>query len=290
MRIPAAMMVVALAAAQAGAQTASDGACSCASAKSPGAFARCVRGELRKLPKAERRSDAVTSVRRLAASTSCGREALAKTQVACCLPLVPEQAVVAGRMCKAVSPQRCTKLGGVAMGAGVACAPSPCGFSADIPVAHTPPGGYGDDFPPPILAGCTEPLAPGAPDLRGMWQTESAEIDGAPAPPEHRVWQHFQRIEQCGDRLVVTAGGVVHDMRCDGTAEHGVNDVAERDFISRITVVATFEDGVHVLRPVGIPIEVTRRLDGDVLVWHYVNVVVRLRRLGGPETAPPDLP
>jgi hypothetical protein len=26
----------------------------------------------------------------------------------------------------------------------------------DIPVAHTPPGGYGDEFPPPILAGCTE--------------------------------------------------------------------------------------------------------------------------------------
>ncbi len=27
----------------------------------------------------------------------------------------------------------------------------------DIPVAHTPPGGYGDDFPPLILAGCALP-------------------------------------------------------------------------------------------------------------------------------------
>ena len=38
----------------------------------------------------------------------------------------------------------------------------------DIPVAHTPPGGYyGEAFPAPILASCTEPLISGAPDLRG---------------------------------------------------------------------------------------------------------------------------
>ena len=30
--------------------------------------------------------------------------------------------------------------------------------AADIPFAHTPPGGYGDEMPPPVLAGCTEPL------------------------------------------------------------------------------------------------------------------------------------
>src|SRR5204863_159313 len=40
----------------------------------------------------------------------------------------------------------------------------------DIPVAHTPPGGYGDAFPGPILAGCSDPLVDGAPDLRGLWQ------------------------------------------------------------------------------------------------------------------------
>ena len=43
----------------------------------------------------------------------------------------------------------------------------------DIPVAHTPPGGYGDEFPPPILAGCTEPLVAEAPDLRGTWKESS---------------------------------------------------------------------------------------------------------------------
>jgi hypothetical protein len=151
--------------------------------------------------------------------------------------------------------------------------------ASSIPVAHTPPGGYGTEMPPPVLSGCTEPLVEGAPDLRGTWAARSVEVDGTPAP-DHRAMGHVERIEQCGDRLVVTAGGVIHDMRCDGTEEHGVHDVAEFDFATPITVVATFEDGVHVLRPVGLPgIEVTRRLDGDELVWTYLGFTARLGRI-----------
>ncbi|MEA3077794.1 MAG: hypothetical protein QOF60_2702 [Actinomycetota bacterium] len=47
-------------------------------------------------------------------------------------------------------------------------------------------------------------------------------------------------------------------------------------------MVCTFEDGVHVLRPVGMPgIEVTRRIDGDELVWEYGPMfVARLVRAG----------
>lgn len=157
-----------------------------------------------------------------------------------------------------------------------------------IPVAHTPPGGYGDTMPPPVLGTCTEPLAEGVTDLRGLWTTASVTVGGAPAP-DHPSLGLLQRIEQCGDRLVVTAGGVVHDMRCDGTEEHGVHDVAERDYTTEITVVATFEDGVHVLRPVGLPgIEVTRRLDGDQIVWDYPGFTSRLTRLGPPDMTPPS--
>jgi hypothetical protein len=146
----------------------------------------------------------------------------------------------------------------------------------DVPVAHTPPGGYGATMPPPVLAACTERLVVGAPDLRGLWTVASVEVDGRPAPG-HPAIGLLQRIEQCGDRLVVTAVGVVHDMRCDGTEEHGVHDVAERDKSTEITVVATYEDGVHVLRPVGLPgLEVTRRRDGDELVWTYPGFVARL--------------
>ena len=158
----------------------------------------------------------------------------------------------------------------------------------EIPVAHTPPGGYGTAFPPPVLSGCTEPLVDGAPDLRGMWVVESVEVDGRPASANHPALHHVQRIEQCGNRLVVTAGGVVHDMRCDGTEAGAVHDVLERDYTTPIVVVATYEDGVHVLRPLGIPgIEVRRRLDGQTLVFEYITFTARLRRTGGPESEPP---
>jgi len=138
----------------------------------------------------------------------------------------------------------------------------------EIPVAHTPEGGYGDTMPAPILAGCTEPLAPGAPDLRGVWRVVAVTWAGdAPAPDP--VANHVERIEQCGDRVCITSTGVIHDMRADGTAEHGVHDVAAVGG-QAIEVVCTFESGVHVLRPVGLPgVEVTRRLDGEQLVWTY---------------------
>lgn len=141
---------------------------------------------------------------------------------------------------------------------------------AAIPVAHTPPGGYGSQMPPPVLAGCGDPLVPGAPDLRGLWKVVAIATDDGPVP-DHPALGLVQRIEQAADRIVVTAGGVVHDMRCDGTEANGVHDVAEFDKQTPITVVATYEHGVHVLRPVGIPIEVTRRREGGTMVWTYVG-------------------
>jgi hypothetical protein len=150
----------------------------------------------------------------------------------------------------------------------------------DIPVAYTPLGGYGDEMPPPVLAGCTEPLAAGAPDMRGLWRTVSVEWKNGHAPDPNPIADHVERIEQCGDRVCITTSGVIHDMRADGTAEHGVNDVASANG-QAISVVCTFEDGVHTLRPVGMPgVEVTRRLDGDQLVWDYGPVfVARLERV-----------
>jgi hypothetical protein len=45
--------------------------------------------------------------------------------------------------------------------------------------------------------------------------------------------------------------------------------------------VCTFEGGVHVLRPMNMPgVEVTRRLDGDHLIWTYGPLfVARLERV-----------
>jgi hypothetical protein len=74
-------------------------------------------------------------------------------------------------------------------------------------------------------------------------------------------------------------------MRVDGTEANGVHDVAEFDRATPITVVATYEDGVHALRPVGLPIEVTRRRDGDQMVWTYLGFTARLARI---EPAPQE--
>jgi hypothetical protein len=134
-------------------------------------------------------------------------------------------------------------------------------------------------MPPPVLAGCDEPIVVGAPDIRGLWEVFEVEVGGE-VVEDHPVLNQRQRVEQCGDRLVVTAGGIIHDMRCDGTKEHGVHDVAQIDYSTPIVVVASYESGTHVLRPIDMPLHVTRRLDGDVMVWDYGGFfVARLERV-----------
>lgn len=154
--------------------------------------------------------------------------------------------------------------------------------ASEIPVAHTPDGGWHGEMPAPVLAGCTEPLATGAPDMRGLWRAYRVERDGE-VLPDHPLNRHVERIEQCGDRVVITAGHIIHDMRADGTLEHGVDDVAEMDLKTRIRVAALFKDGRLELHP-GSVVEgraplVTRELAGDELVWRYAVFTVRLRRV-----------
>ena len=170
---------------------------------------------------------------------------------------------------------------------------APGGTTADdFPVAHTPPGGYGQSFPPPVLAGCTEPLVAGAPDLRGVWKTLRAERDGQPVPEDTFIWTYVERIEQCGNRIVDMGGGTIADARADGTLENGVHDVLVFDYETPIHVVASYEDGVFVLRPAlffGMTFEkikVTRRLDAEGhMVWtrpDQSHMRVTLERVGGP--------
>ncbi|MCH8950289.1 MAG: hypothetical protein IIB87_07935 [Chloroflexi bacterium] len=125
---------------------------------------------------------------------------------------------------------------------------------------------------------CLHGAAPDAPDLRGLWKAFAVEIGGTP-PAE--APDHVERIEQCGNRVVITAGGVIHDMRVDGTLENGVNDVSGVNW-SPIHVAAVFEGDALVLHPNGVgksPITVTRHLEGDVLVWKFgPNRVTRMRR------------
>ena len=151
----------------------------------------------------------------------------------------------------------------------------------EIPKAFTPTGGYGAEMPAPVLANCSDQLALNFPDFRGLWLAIDVRVNGEVAPAQLKVWQHVERIEQAGNRVVITAGGVLHDMYVDGTFENGVNDVMAADFVTPISISATFENGVLVLRPRGLEgVEVKRWLDGDHLMWEYSTFfTVRLERV-----------
>ena len=121
------------------------------------------------------------------------------------------------------------------------------------------------------MDGCTEPLPAGVPDLRGVWEVYDGRMKG-----------HVERIEQAGNRICITTGGLVHDMYCDGTLENGVDDIAGFDG-GRIRVAATFENGVHKLRPWAKRIVmVTRSLHGNEMRWRYGPFRNKLRRLTEP--------
>lgn len=129
------------------------------------------------------------------------------------------------------------------------------GLTADeIPVSYTPGCAGYTEWPQPVLAACTEPLPAGAPDLRGLWLDDSSG--------------HLERVEQCGDRVVVTSVGVIHDMRADGTLKGGVNDVNPR--CMRIRNRTRYRDGVLEMDGYGIPwIRVKRWMEGDELHWTH---------------------
>jgi hypothetical protein len=139
--------------------------------------------------------------------------------------------------------------------------------AADIPKAFTPGCGW-DRWPMPVLANCREPLAPGVVDLRGLWRSVSQGFD------------HVERIEQCGNRTVVTSSGIIHDFYTDGTVANGSRDI-EPPSCMNTWVSIEWEDEVMQFHPFGLPyVIVTRERQGEQLVWHYPRVgEVRMERI-----------
>ena len=84
-------------------------------------------------------------------------------------------------------------------------------LARDIPKGNTPGCSYAH-FPLPILAECTEPLAAGADDIRGLWLGVEGRVG------------HVERIEQCGRRVVVTSSGIIHDYGPNSTLGENTND------------------------------------------------------------------
>lgn len=147
-------------------------------------------------------------------------------------------------------------------------------MAADIPKGNTPGCGY-DHFPLPILAECTEPLAEGVDDIRGLWRAVSGKVG------------HVERWEQCGSRQVVTTAGVIHDGGPNLNADTiGLNSndtegsvlfiVGNKEYCGRTSASMTWRNNVLEFNAFGWgPVVVNRYLqqgeDGEQLVWEYID-------------------
>ena len=149
-------------------------------------------------------------------------------------------------------------------------------LAADIPKGNTPGCSY-DHFPLPILAECTEPLPPGADDIRGLWIGVEGKVG------------HVERVEQCGSRVVVTSSGIIHDGGPNSTGGLNSNDteggvqflIGTKEYCPRSSASMVWNEGVLDFRPFGWgPIVVRRYMDGEQLVWEYADgSVTRMNRL-----------
>ncbi len=123
------------------------------------------------------------------------------------------------------------------------------GSATDIPRINTPivPFSYGADYPEPYYSGCTTPIGVDIPDLSGEWVETTVTIDGveiAAQPAPRR-----ERIEQCGNRILIASGGVLHEVfAADNTLFNGVNDVDSTGLPVHFT--GSFEDSVFILIPI----------------------------------------
>lgn len=149
-------------------------------------------------------------------------------------------------------------------------------LAADIPKGNTPDCGY-SHFPLSILAECTEPLVEGADDIRGLWLGVEGRVG------------HVERIEQCGRRVVVTSSGIIHDYGPNSTLGENTNDtegsvlfrIGDRPFCPRTSASMIWNRGVLDFHVFGWgPVVVRRYMDGEQLVWEYVDgSVTRMDRI-----------
>ena len=126
----------------------------------------------------------------------------------------------------------------------------------DIPKALTP-GCGNTQTPMPILSECTEPLAEGVVDMRGLWLGISGRVG------------HLERIEQCGNRVVVTAYRTIHDFRVVGTLKYGARDVGV--VCNNFNTAIHFDEGLMVFRLFDLFDAVSRRMEGDNMIFNFID-------------------
>ena len=138
-------------------------------------------------------------------------------------------------------------------------------LAKDIAKGNTPGCAY-DHFPLPILRQCTEPLAEGAVDIRGLWIGVGGKVG------------HIERVEQCGSRVVVTSSGVIHDSGPNSSGGYNSNDtggnvtflLGDQEYCPRTSAGMFWNKGVLDFKVFGWgPVVVRRYRSGVQLVWEY---------------------
>jgi len=110
--------------------TISPGKCGCAAFANHGQFVKCVKKEIKKLDKSERKEAVIKALMKAAAKSACGKSKGPKNTVACCLPTNPEANIVTDKLCVAAKDSKCSGVGGVSRGATSSCfAANPCSAS-----------------------------------------------------------------------------------------------------------------------------------------------------------------
>ena len=99
----------------------------------------------------------------------------------------------------------------------------------------------------------------------------------------------MERIEQCGRRTVVTGSGIIHDYGPNSTLGENTNDtegrvmfrIAGKAYCPRTSASMIWHEGVLDFHVFGWgPVVVRRYLDGEQLLWEYVNGnVTRMNRI-----------
>ena len=149
-------------------------------------------------------------------------------------------------------------------------------MAEDIPKGNTPGCAY-EHFPMPVLADCTEPLVEGAQDIRGLWKAVSGRVG------------HIERVEQCGERTVITTAGIIHDLGPNSTGgitsndtEGAVSFIARgRDYCMRTSAGAVWRNGKLEFNAFGFgPVVVQRYREGEQMVWEYADgSITRMERI-----------
>lgn len=140
--------------------------------------------------------------------------------------------------------------------------------ASEIPKGNTPGCAY-THFPLPILAQCTQPLIEGADDLRGLWMGVTGRHIG-----------HVERVEQCGDRTVITSSGIIHDYGANSTGGLNTNDtegmvmfsLGAKEYCPRTSAAMIWQDKKLNFHLFGWgPVVVRRYREGAQLVWEYAD-------------------